>query len=364
MRILIWTEMFWPHIGGAETFTANLISALAKRAHQPIVVTREDDPSLAGETTFNGVPIYRFPLYTALAPGNIEQLIAIRQRMINLQLSFAPEVVHVNCFGPGMFFYTETAKAYSAPLLMTFHSDNYTVTGPQTLMQRLMHMADWITAPSASTLQYARRLAPAITSSSSVIYNGVQASPVVPSPLPFDRPHLLCLGRLAPEKGLDTLVRAVAAAGDPRIVLVLAGSGAERDPLAAPADGLGVRIAFLPDIPWERIAERFAIADVFALLSRHEPWGVVVNEAAACGLPLVVSDRVGAAFDLVEDGVNGAVVPADDPVAAGEAIRALADDPERRRAAGVASRAIMRDWGYEPSIENLIRVVRRVAGRR
>ena len=124
-----------------------------------------------------------------------------------------------------------------------------------------------------------------------------------------------------------------------------------------------MRVAFLPDIPWERIAERFAIADVFALLSRHEPWGVVVNEAAACGLPLVVSDRVGAAFDLVEDGVNGAIVPANEPVAAGEAIRALAADSERRRAAGDASRAIMRDWGYEPSIENLIRVARRVAGR-
>jgi len=174
---------------------------------------------------------------------------------------------------------------------------------------------------------------------------------------------VLSIARLAPEKGLDTLVRAVAAAGDPRLALVLAGSGAERDPLAALADGLGVRVAFLPDIPWERVAERFAIGDVFALLSRHEPWGVVVNEAAACGLPLVVSDRVGAAFDLVEEGVNGAIVPAEDPVAAGEAIRMLAADPERRRAAGEASRAIMRDWGYEPSIENLIRVARRVAGR-
>ncbi len=175
---------------------------------------------------------------------------------------------------------------------------------------------------------------------------------------------VLSIARLAPEKGLDTLVRAVAAAGDHRLVLVLAGSGAERDPLAALAHGLGVRLVFLPDVPWERIGERFAIGDVFALLSRHEPWGVVVNEAAASGLPLVVSDRVGAAFDLVDDGVNGAIVPADDAAAAGAAIRALAADPERRRAAGEASRAIMRDWGYEPSIENLIRVARRVAGRR
>jgi glycosyltransferase involved in cell wall biosynthesis len=174
---------------------------------------------------------------------------------------------------------------------------------------------------------------------------------------------VLSVARLAPEKGLDTLVRAVAVAGDPRIVLVLAGSGAERDRLETLARELGVRLAVLPDIPWERIVERFTIADVFALLSRHEPWGVVVNEAAACGLPLVLSDRVGAAFDLLDPDRNGALVAVDDHVAAGEAIRELAADPERRRAAGRASREIVASWGYEPSIENLVRVVRRVAGR-
>ena len=175
---------------------------------------------------------------------------------------------------------------------------------------------------------------------------------------------VLCVARLAPEKGQDTLVRAAAEAQDPRLVLLLAGSGDERDRLVALADELGVRLVLLPDLPWQRIVERFALADVFALLSRHEPWGVVVNEAAACGLPLVLSDRVGAAFDLLEDGRNGTLVPVDDHVAAGAAIRALAGDPERRHEAGEASRAIMRGWGYEPSIENLIRVAERVARRR
>ena len=96
----------------------------------------------------------------------------------------------------------------------------------------------------------------------------------------------------------------------------LAGSGPERERLASLAAELGVRLVLLPDIPWERIVERYVVADVFALLSRHEPWGVVVNEAAACGLPLVLSDRVGAAFDLLEDGGNGLLVPVDDVAAA------------------------------------------------
>ena len=174
---------------------------------------------------------------------------------------------------------------------------------------------------------------------------------------------VLSVARLAPEKGLDTLVRAVASAGDPRLVLLLAGSGPEREHLASLAAELGVRFVLLPDIPWERIVERYALADVFALLSRHEPWGVVVNEAAACGLPLVLSDRVGAAFDLLEDGRNGRLVPVDDAGAAGAALRELAADPTLRRAMGAASREIVAGWGYEPSIERLVAVVRRVAGR-
>ncbi len=139
---------------------------------------------------------------------------------------------------------------------------------------------------------------------------------------------VLSVARLAPEKGLDTLVRAVAAADDPRLVLVVAGAGPERERLADLARREGVRLELLPHVEWERIAERYLIADVFALLSTHEPWGVVVNEAAASGLPLVLSDHVGAAYDLLEDGRNGLLVPAGDPAAAGEAIRALAADPE------------------------------------
>jgi glycosyltransferase involved in cell wall biosynthesis len=174
---------------------------------------------------------------------------------------------------------------------------------------------------------------------------------------------VLSVARLAPEKGHDTLIAAAALLADPTVGVLLAGNGPERVRLEALAGELGTRLVVLPELPWERVVERYAIADVFALLSRHEPWGVAVNEAAACGLPLLLSDRVGAAYDLLEDGRNGALVPADDPHAAADALEQLVADPVRRRRAGEASRELMRGWGYEPSIENLVRVARRVAGR-
>jgi glycosyltransferase involved in cell wall biosynthesis len=176
---------------------------------------------------------------------------------------------------------------------------------------------------------------------------------------------VLSVARLAPEKGLDVLVRAVAAAGDSRLVLVLAGGGTERERLEQLATDENVRLVLTGDVEWERIVELYVAADVFALLSQREPWAVVVNEAAACGLPLVLSDRVGAAHDLLRDGDNGKLVAAGDVVVAAAAFRALAADPELRRAQGERSRELARDWGYGPSVEGFLEAVREaVADRR
>ena len=91
--------------------------------------------------------------------------------------------------------------------------------------------------------------------------------------------------------------------------------------------------------------------------------GVVVNEAAASGLPLVLSDRVGAAHDLLRDGENGFLVPADDPDSAADAFRRLAGDENLRRRMGDRSRELVRRWGYEPSVEAFVAAVREATAR-
>ena len=174
---------------------------------------------------------------------------------------------------------------------------------------------------------------------------------------------VLSVARLAREKGHDVLLRAVDAAADERLLLVVAGDGPERARLEGLAEELGARASFVGDVSWERVVELYVAADVFALLSRAEPWGVVVNEAAACGLPLVLSDRVGAAHDLLRDGENGVLVPAGDVGAAAEALRRLAADPDLRAAYGSGSRRIVADWGYDPSVEGLLAAVREAVGR-
>jgi glycosyltransferase involved in cell wall biosynthesis len=137
---------------------------------------------------------------------------------------------------------------------------------------------------------------------------------------------VLSVGRDVPEKGFDTLAAACAEAG---VALEVVAGGLSE----------------------EELAQRYAAADVFALLSRHEPWGVVVNEAAATGLPLVLSERVGAAHDLLRDGENGFMVPADDVAAAAAVLRRLAADPDLRRRMGARSRELVRAWDYDASVE-------------
>ena len=149
---------------------------------------------------------------------------------------------------------------------------------------------------------------------------------------------VLSVGRAVPEKGFDVLAAACREAGV-ELDLVTGGLGEDE------------------------LAQRYVDADVFALLSRHEPWAVVVNEAAASALPLVLSDRVGSGRDLLREGENGFVVPAGDVAAAAAALRRLAGDGELRRRMGAHSRELVGAWGYEPSVDSFVAAVREAAAR-
>ncbi len=170
---------------------------------------------------------------------------------------------------------------------------------------------------------------------------------------------VVTVARLAPEKGIDVLLRAAGA-----LPVLVVGDGPERGRLEALARELGVRAAFTGDRPLEGVLEAYVAADVFALLSSYEPWGVVVNEAAACGLPLVLSERVGAARDLLRDGENGVLVPAEDVDAAADALARLAADPGLRESMGDRSRQLVRGFGYGPSVDNLLAAVREATATR
>ena len=178
-----------------------------------------------------------------------------------------------------------------------------------------------------------------------------------------DEVAVVCVARLIEQKALGTLLRAAAAAGPP-VVVLLVGDGPERQRLEALTAELRSRVVFTGPIAGEEIIEAYVASDIFALISRHETWGVVVDEAAACGLPLILSDHVGAAHDLLRPGENGVLVPPDDVAATTAALRELVDDRDRRLRFGERSRELVAEWGYPGSVRGFETLLDAVAARR
>ena len=145
------------------------------------------------------------------------------------------------------------------------------------------------------------------------------------------------VGRLAPEKGLDTLVQATALLGPPSL-LVLAGSGPCQPALAAQAReaGIGDSVRFVGELNFGQVADLLSAADVLVLPSRSTPvwkeqFGRVLIEAMGCELPIVGSDS--GSIPGVLDG-NGLIFPENDARALAAQLRRLRDSPELRRDLG------------------------------
>lgn len=157
-----------------------------------------------------------------------------------------------------------------------------------------------------------------------------------------DRPFtFLFSGQLIERKGVDILLAAFirAAAQRPDLRLRLAGDGPMREALLAKIpEPLRERIALLGFVPWEALPATYAAADALVIPSRHDGWALVVNEALAAGLPVIASDAVGAAVDLVRDGITGARVATEDVDALCAAMLRM---PERATAMGAAGRDLI-----------------------
>jgi glycosyltransferase involved in cell wall biosynthesis len=183
------------------------------------------------------------------------------------------------------------------------------------------------------------------------------ARPAVPAlrrELDLRAPVVLFCGRLERAKGvLELLERyAVAAAsGAHGATLLLVGEGSLEPVLRRRAEALGVHVAFAGFRESVDLDACFAAADVFCLLSDYECFGVVVAEAAAAGLPLLVSRHAGAADHFVESGANGWVVDPAEPARVVELLARLLAEPERRREMGAASRRIALANGLAPTVE-------------
>jgi glycosyltransferase involved in cell wall biosynthesis len=178
---------------------------------------------------------------------------------------------------------------------------------------------------------------------------------------PRDGLTIMLVARLVPVKRIDLFIRALVIAQRSRSNLrgVIAGDGVERDRLEGLAESLGAKVIFLgarADVP-----ALLRCADLFALTSDNEGFPNVIIEAMAARLPIVTTPAGDAKY-LVEDGVNGLVVPFDDVAALASAMLQLADSAEQRRQFGMAGRAKVEGaYSYANLAGNLLALYRAVA---
>jgi glycosyltransferase involved in cell wall biosynthesis/nucleoside-diphosphate-sugar epimerase len=201
-----------------------------------------------------------------------------------------------------------------------------------------------------------------------VVHCGVSPAEYVPRRHVGRGSRLLFVGRLAAVKGLPVLLEAVAqlAKDRPDVRLVVAGDGPDRTKLEAQAKRLGVadRVEFRGYQSQAQVRELLQQTDVFAMASFAEGVPVVLMEAMAAGVP-VIATRIAGVPELVEDGVNGFLVPPGEPRAIAEKAALLLDDGELRTRLGTAGREkVEREFNIAIEAQRLCHIMTSALGAR
>jgi glycogen synthase len=346
MRVLVWSEFFLPYIGGPEVLLPRLIGELEQRGHEFLVVTSHGNLDLPDDHEWEGTPVRRLPLRTALAARDLAAIREMCEAVSAVKREFAPDVVHVTGHGPSLFFHLRTLGSHPAPWLLWLQREVFSdkTNRRDTLLHEAMASADWVAACAETVLDQARRVAPEMEERSSVIRNA--AAVAVDAVAPPRAPRLLSLGRLVPVKGVDIALAAVARLVErfPEVHLTIAGDGHSRSDLERQAADLGLegRVDFVGWVAPDDVARLIDDAAVLVMPSRSEGLPVAAVEVAARARPIVAS-RVGGLPEVVKHEMTGMLVEPEDAADLAEALAFLLEHPEDAARMGRAAQERVRD---------------------
>ncbi|MCI4350152.1 MAG: glycosyltransferase family 4 protein [Thermoplasmata archaeon] len=352
MRIVQVAPFFYPHAGGVESHVRSIAGELHRQGHEVTVVTSQHARGLPRSEELDGIHIVRVPswavvLNTPIAPsiGRVVRSVAAKA-----------DIVHAHYPPPlTSYFLAQALPRGGPPMCLTYHCDLYLpgVTGrfltglfsryfwPPTVRRAgrvIVHTRSYgVTSgalrgrrleiiPSAVDV---RRFRPSVDSDQVRQRLGLEGQRVI-----------AFAGRLVPHKGVDGLLRVLPDL-PADVALLVIGRGPHLAPLKAFARRLGVedRVRFLSDVSDDALPSHLGVADLFVFPSQNrlEGFGLVVAEAMATGLPVVIADMPGVR-EVIEPGREGLLV---EPMIRGDLaakLRELLDDPERRRRMGRAAR--------------------------
>lgn len=346
MNILYWTERFWPHIGGVEVLSLELVPELSKLNYDVNVVTSHSAAKLPNADSINGIQITRFDFLTSLSNKDLATILSARKRLSDFKRKTQPDLIHIHFSGPSALFHWQTEQAFHAPTLVTIHSlpPSFVNDGisENSLLISTLRKADWVNTVSAAKLNDIRKVLPELAEKSSLIYNGRSMPDTVPSELPMESPTLLCLGRLVRWKGFDIAIDAFSQVANqyPSMTLKIAGDGPELDRLKQQVETLGLqhRVLFTGWIEPEKIPDLLNQVTAVLLPSREEETlPVVALQAAQMARPIIASNLAGFP-EVIENNLTGLLFEAGSASALATAIRKTIDSPVEARLMGINAR--------------------------
>ncbi len=350
MRIVQVTPFFHPHAGGVESHVRGLAREFAREGHDVTVVTARYDRRLPLDERLEGYRILRS------RPLGVLFNTPVDVGSGRLTRSLHADVVHVHYPPPlTSYFVTRALDRGKVPICLTYHCDLFLsgIAGRllSSIYQRVflpptLRRVDRIVVHTKSYgITSAKLRGRELTIVPSAVdlerfRPGLDASDLRGDLRLEGKRVLAFTGRLVPHKGVDVILQALSLLPKD-VVLVVIGAGPRLPSLIGQARRLGVadRVRFCPAVSDEELPRYLALGDVFVFPSQNrlEGFGLVIAEAMAAGLPVVIADMPGVR-EVIDPGKEGLLV---EPLIAAdlaEKVRSLLDDPSLARRMGAAGR--------------------------
>jgi glycosyltransferase involved in cell wall biosynthesis len=370
MRVLEVTQRFPPAVGGVEQHVNHVATRLVRAGVDVEVLTTDllrDSPfaRMSSPPPSASFPVTRVRAWKMFdAPHGLG---IVAPAMLPAILASPADIIHAHSYGQFPTFAGSLASALDhSILIVTPHSDAGRPTWSKRLFDRIvprltLKAATRVIAVSEHESACLARMGVA-RDRIRVIPNGVDVGEFTKAGTRGNRDGVvgLFVGRLDPDqKGLDVLIRAMTKLPrNPLLRLRLVGEdwgGAELLRQLAHRLGVADRVTLVGKLSRVQLVSEFVEADFVVLPSRFEPFGIVLLEAMAAGLPVIAS-RVGGIPEIVAEGRTGLLVEPDNADALARSLQLLSQDESLRLSMGRAAREHVKEYAWDSVVPRILSV--------
>jgi len=340
LLVVPWDEEF----GGVASVVGNLAIQLQKCGHQVWFLHPGESHKLRAKTTKWNFPGYELNLRNPIVPGRpVKSFLGFcfylwhtLRQLYTLHRQHNIDIVNIHYPISNGVYFTILRRLLKFKLVLSVHGADLLPKGiPEDsypgALRLLMNSADWLVAPSQSTLEAILARFPRLKPKASAIHNAVNMSEFeLDGPGEFRRdPYILCVALHQPRKAIDVLIKAFKTFSSVHsdVELWLVGDGPLRGELEDLVRQLGLvtKVKFLGRKNRLEVRKLLRQCSFLVLPSRAEPFGIAILEALA-SRKAVVASAVGGIPEIIEDGKNGLLVKPEDPQALCDAMKTVWND--------------------------------------